>query len=96
MEHFTCSQCSTVFGPNETYYEHADNVYCFYHYSIQGASVWGGCRMPVLKQFVEVKSSGQIVNEQWHPECYMIFKSWNIRLGSSNDKSISIIYLLFY
>jgi hypothetical protein len=97
LEHFTCSQCPTVFGPNETYYEHADNVFCFYHYSMQYASVCGGCRMPVLKQFVEVKtsgSSGNVNNEQWHPECYMIFKSWNIRLSSSADKSISKLKLI--
>eukprot|EP00158_Paraphelidium_tribonemae_P006117 Partr_v1_DN27681_c0_g1_i2_m64983 putative GTPase-activating protein len=71
LEHFTCSMCPTVFGPNETYYEHSDNVFCYYHYSLHHASMCGGCRLPILKQFVDIRSNKQ---EHWHPECYMIFK----------------------
>ncbi len=71
LEHFTCSLCPTVFGPDETYYEHDDKVYCHYHYSLHHAVKCGGCGMAILKQFVEVKSN---VVEQWHPECYMIHK----------------------
>lgn len=38
--------------------------------------------MSILKQFVEVKSGN---NEQWHPECYMIYKSWNVRMAGSSS-----------
>jgi hypothetical protein len=71
LEHFTCSMCATVFGPDETYYEHDGRVFCHYHYSMHHAVKCGGCNMAILKQFVEVKSN---VVDQWHPECYMIHK----------------------
>lgn len=112
LDHFTCSLCDTVFGPDETYYEHDANIYCNYHYSIKHAVMCGGCKMPILKQFVEVKNgdpsaaaagSGSVVtrqagsdsdrNEQWHPECYMIYKSWNIKLASSSDLPLNDLSL---
>ena len=71
LEHFTCSMCPTNFGPDETYYEHNGDILCHYHYSVHHAVKCGGCKMAILKQFVEVKMGN---NEQWHPECYMIFK----------------------
>jgi len=71
LDHFTCSMCPTVFGPDETYYEHDGKIFCHYHYSIHHAARCGGCKMAILKQFVEVKANSY---EQWHPECYMIFK----------------------
>jgi hypothetical protein len=61
-----------VFGPDDAYYEHKGKVYCHYHYSLYMASKCGGCGMAILKQFVEVK--GRQAAEQWHPECYMIYK----------------------
>ncbi|RYP70197.1 hypothetical protein DL769_005076 [Monosporascus sp. CRB-8-3] len=78
VDHFTCSLCSTVFGAQDSYYEHDGNVYCHYHYSTQFAQRCNGCRTAILKQFVEIFRNGQ--NQHWHPECYMIHKFWNVRL----------------
>ncbi|KAI0022202.1 rho-type GTPase-activating protein [Xylariomycetidae sp. FL0641] len=78
VDHFTCSLCSTVFGAQDSYYEHDGHVYCHYHYSTQFAQRCNGCQTAILKQFVEIYRNGQ--NQHWHPECYMIHKFWNVRL----------------
>ncbi|KAL2757452.1 hypothetical protein ACRALDRAFT_2100347 [Sodiomyces alcalophilus JCM 7366] len=83
VDHFTCSLCSTVFGAQDSYYEHDDSVYCHYHYSTQFAQRCNGCHTAILKQFVEIFRNGQ--NQHWHPECYMIHKFWNVRLSSSTE-----------
>lgn len=54
-------------------------MYCHYHYSTQFAQRCTGCQTAILKQFVEIFRNGQ--NQHWHPECYMIHKFWNVRLG---------------
>ena len=82
IEHFTCSVCPTVFGAQDSYYEHEGKVYCHYHYSTQFAQRCNGCRTAILKQFVEIFRNGQ--NQHWHPECYMIHKFWNVRLAPSD------------
>lgn len=79
IEHFTCSVCPTVFGAQDSYYEHEGKVYCHYHYSTQYAQRCNGCQTAILKQFVEIFRNGQ--NQHWHPECYMIHKFWNVRLA---------------
>lgn len=79
IEHFTCSVCPTVFGAQDSYYEHEGKVYCHYHYSTQFAQRCNGCQTAILKQFVEIYRNGQ--NQHWHPECYMIHKFWNVRLA---------------
>ncbi|KAH0538855.1 hypothetical protein FGG08_004572 [Glutinoglossum americanum] len=79
IEHFTCSICPTVFGAQDSYYEHEGKVYCHYHYSTQFAQKCSGCQTAILKQFVEIFRNGQ--NQHWHPECYMIHKFWNVRLA---------------
>ncbi|KAK6435562.1 Rho-type GTPase activating protein Rga1, partial [Oleoguttula sp. CCFEE 5521] len=78
IEHFTCSVCPTVFGAQDSYYEHEGSVYCHYHYSTQFAQKCNGCQTAILKQFVEIFRNG--INQHWHPECYMIHKYWNVRL----------------
>ncbi|QPH00225.1 hypothetical protein C2857_003587 [Epichloe festucae Fl1] len=83
VDHFTCSLCPTVFGAQDSYYEHDGNVYCHYHYSTQFAQRCNGCQTAILKQFVEIFRNGQ--NQHWHPECYMIHKFWNVRLGQPSD-----------
>ncbi|KAI9811421.1 MAG: hypothetical protein M1832_000890 [Thelocarpon impressellum] len=83
IEHFTCSVCPTVFGAQDSYYEHEGKVYCHYHYSTQFAQKCSGCQTAILKQFVEIFRNGQ--NQHWHPECYMIHKFWNVRLAASDD-----------
>lgn len=80
IEHFTCSICPTVFGAQDSYYEHDGNVFCHYHYSTRFAQRCNGCQTAILKQFVEIFRNGQ--NQHWHPECYMIHKYWNVRLHS--------------
>ncbi|KAL8968932.1 MAG: hypothetical protein Q9197_004609 [Variospora fuerteventurae] len=79
IEHFTCSVCPTVFGAQDSYYEHEGKVYCHYHYSTKFAQRCTGCQTAILKQFVEIFRNGQ--NQHWHPECYMIHKFWNVRLA---------------
>ena len=85
IDHFTCSVCPTVFGAQDSYYEHDGQVYCHYHYSTQFAQRCNGCQTAILKQFVEIFRNGQ--NQHWHPECYMIHKFWNVRLASSQDST---------
>lgn len=72
VEHFTCSICPTVFGPQDSYYEHDGKVFCHFHYSTRFAIRCTGCRTAILKQFVEINRNNQ--DEHWHPECYMIHK----------------------
>ncbi|PGH14664.1 hypothetical protein AJ80_05845 [Polytolypa hystricis UAMH7299] len=84
IEHFTCSVCPTVFGAQDSYYEHDGRVYCHYHYSTQFAQRCNGCQTAILKQFVEIFRNGQ--NQHWHPECYMIHKFWNVRLAPGGQE----------
>ncbi|WFC97008.1 Rho-type GTPase activating protein Rga1 [Malassezia brasiliensis] len=79
VEHFTCSVCPTVFGPNDSYYEHGGRVYCHFHYSTRFAIQCAGCHTAILKQFVEINRNN--ADEHWHPECYMIHRYWKIKLG---------------
>ena len=72
VEHFTCSVCPTLFGPQDSYYEHDNDVYCHYHYSTRFATKCVGCNSAILKQFVEINRNSR--DECWHPECYMIHK----------------------
>lgn len=72
VEHFTCSVCPTIFGPQDSYYEHEGRVFCHFHYSTRFAIRCTGCRTAILKQFVEINRNNQ--DEHWHPECYMIHK----------------------
>lgn len=81
VNHFTCSMCSTVFGPDDSYYEHDNQIFCHYHYSTLHAARCEGCQTAILKQFVEIYRGGR--EQQWHPECYMIFKFWNVKLCPS-------------
>jgi hypothetical protein len=72
VEHFTCSLCPTLFGPQDSYYEHDADVYCHFHYSTRFATKCAGCSSAILKQFVEINRNMR--DECWHPECYMINK----------------------
>ena len=86
IEHFNCSVCTTVFGAQDSYYEHEGSVYCHYHYSTQFAQRCNGCQTAILKQFVEIFRNGQ--NQHWHPECYMIHKFWNVRLAPPGSEKV--------
>ena len=82
LEHFTCSMCPTVFGQHDSYYEKDGEIYCQYHFSILFATKCGGCGLAVLQKFVEMTRNAS--SQQWHPECYMIYKVF-----------ISYLYLYF-
>ncbi|KAI9021746.1 hypothetical protein CLU79DRAFT_804434 [Phycomyces nitens] len=83
MDHFSCSVCSVLFGPDDSYYEHENNVYCHEHYSNQFAIKCSGCQSAILKQFVEINRNS--IDEHWHPECYMVHKFWNVKLAQPAD-----------
>lgn len=76
LEHFKCAVCQKVFESDESYYEHESNIYCHFHYSKLYASHCEGCHSSIVKQFVELFRGGR--NQQWHPECYMVHKFWNV------------------
>ncbi|EEQ40184.1 RhoGAP domain family protein [Clavispora lusitaniae] len=78
LEHFKCSACGKVFESDESYYEHENNIYCHYHYSKLFATKCEGCQSSIVKQFVELFKGGR--NQQWHPECYMVYKFWNVSI----------------
>ncbi|KAF8845141.1 hypothetical protein BDN67DRAFT_977653 [Paxillus ammoniavirescens] len=80
VEHFTCTLCPTLFGPQDSYYEHEGDVYCHFHYSTRFATKCAGCSSAILKQFVEINRNMR--DECWHPECYMINKFWNVKVVS--------------
>ncbi|KAK5689848.1 hypothetical protein LTR97_012608 [Elasticomyces elasticus] len=79
VEHFTCTACPHVFDALESYYEHDGEVYCLEHYSLSGAKLCTGCTLPILKQFVEINRNGS--EQIWHPECYNIYKFWNVKMA---------------
>ncbi|TFY80882.1 hypothetical protein EWM64_g3132 [Hericium alpestre] len=79
VEHFTCTICPTLFGPQDSYYEHEGDVYCHFHYSTRFATKCAGCNTAILKQFVEINRNSR--DECWHPECYMINKFWNVKVN---------------
>ncbi|KAJ7834094.1 hypothetical protein B0H13DRAFT_2110113 [Mycena leptocephala] len=85
VEHFTCSLCPTLFGPQDSYYEHDGDVYCHFHYSTRFATKCAGCSTAILKQFVEINRNMR--DECWHPECYMINKFWNVKVVSRRPTS---------
>ncbi|CAN3373208.1 rho-GTPase-activating protein Lrg1p [Diutina rugosa] len=78
LEHFKCAVCHKVFEADESYYEHDNNIYCHFHYSRQFAAKCEGCHSSIVKQFVELYRGGR--NQQWHPECYMVHKFWNVSI----------------
>ncbi|KAI8084623.1 uncharacterized protein BX664DRAFT_337422 [Halteromyces radiatus] len=84
LEHFCCCTCGEVFGPEDSYYEYNNNVYCHYHYSVKFAITCTGCQTAILKQFVELNRNN--VDEHWHPECYMIHKFWNVKLAKPSNQ----------
>ncbi|KAJ7623307.1 LIM domain-containing protein [Roridomyces roridus] len=87
VEHFTCSLCTTLFGPQDSYYEHDGDVFCHFHYSTRFATKCAGCSSAILKQFVEINRN--MKDECWHPECYMINKFWNVKVVSRRPTSVA-------
>ncbi|KAM5352791.1 hypothetical protein ACJ41O_005513 [Fusarium nematophilum] len=78
-EHFSCHECKTVIGPEDSYYEHEKEAYCLRDYCRLHAQRCSGCRLPIVKQFVEPpESEGEGGKTFWHPECYMVKKAWTV------------------
>ncbi|CAE6466939.1 unnamed protein product [Rhizoctonia solani] len=78
VEHFTCSVCPTLFGPQDSYYEHKGAVFCHWHYSTRFAAKCVGCNSAILNQFVDVEPDQQ--DSAFHPNCYLIHKFWNVKV----------------
>ncbi|KAJ1980737.1 Rho-type GTPase activating protein Rga1, partial [Dimargaris cristalligena] len=93
LDHFTCSVCPTIFGPDDVYYEEKGNIYCGEHYAQIASIKCVGCQLGILKQYIEITTD--TVAEPWHPECYMIYKFWHVRIApqvytpTSRHESIS-------
>jgi hypothetical protein len=69
--YFTCSVCSQVFGPNDTYYRHAGEIFCFRHYA---APCCQGCGMPIFSTPFYIDYDSR--QNPWHREC---FKAYSYR-----------------
>jgi len=78
-----------VFGPDDSYFEYNGDVYCRCHYSSLFAFHCEGCKSPILKQFVETYRGGK--QQQWHPECYMVFKFWSVKIADRKVREISAL-----
>ncbi|KAG2234085.1 hypothetical protein INT48_000262 [Thamnidium elegans] len=79
--HPQCIQCPLCVTPTVSQYEHKGTSYCRLHYSLIPDTHCHGCNQAILKQFVEHRD---IPNKIWHPECYMIFKFWSIKLAPNS------------
>ncbi|KAI8384769.1 uncharacterized protein BYT42DRAFT_612443 [Radiomyces spectabilis] len=76
-----CPDCVTKAATDseEACFDHNGTTYCRYHFSMLPDSRCAGCDQAILKQFVEHRNHA---DKKWHPECYMIFKFWNVQLAS--------------
>lgn len=74
-EHFFCEVCKKVFQ-SDNYYANEGKIYCHYHYSKLYAYHCQSCKCAILKQYVEIFRGG--LQQQWHPECFMVHKFWNV------------------
>ncbi|KAG0682051.1 hypothetical protein C6P42_003561 [Pichia californica] len=74
-EHFFCEICHKVFE-SDNYYANDGKIYCHFHYSKLYAYHCESCKCAILKQYVEIFRGGK--QQQWHPECFMVHKFWNV------------------
>ncbi|CAO3585841.1 unnamed protein product [Absidia cylindrospora] len=77
-----CPGCmnQSIMNTENACYEYDGRVYCLLHFSSIKEIQCFGCHQAILKQFVEHRSHP---GQKWHPECYMIFKFWNVRLADT-------------
>jgi hypothetical protein len=75
--HPECIQCPSCVTPTVHQYEFKGQSYCRLHYSLILETHCAGCDQAILKQFVEHRD---LPDQIWHPECYMIFKFWGVKL----------------
>ncbi len=77
--HVECiQQCPLCTVPTKSQYEFKGTSYCRLHYSLLKETHCDGCDQAILKQFVEHRD---LPNKILHPECYMIYKFWSIKLS---------------
>jgi len=86
LDHFTCTVCEVAFQSNDPYYEHDGKIYCQTHYSELFSRRCLGCQTPLFKQHKENKENID-PQEQWHPECYKIYKAWNVKVALEKEIS---------
>jgi hypothetical protein len=78
--HFTCSICSEVLGPNDTYYRHAGETSCFRHYTTNPKTLCQGCDSPVLSTPFYIDYSSR--QNPWHRECFKVYSYRDIELNT--------------
>lgn len=76
--HLECIQCPSCRTVTPSQYEFKGASYCRLHYSLIQETHCSGCDQAILKQFVEHVN---LPNQIWHPECYMIYKFWSVKLN---------------
>ncbi|KAI9478366.1 MAG: hypothetical protein EXX96DRAFT_570568 [Benjaminiella poitrasii] len=82
--HPECIQCPLCVTPTTTHYDYKSQSYCRLHFSQIPETHCAGCEQAILKQFVEHRN---LPNQIWHPECYMIFKFWNVKLAPNKKQT---------
>lgn len=80
--HSACIQCPSCVTPTLSQYEFKGTSYCRLHYSLLPETHCNGCDQAIVKQFVEHRD---LPNKIWHPECYMIFKFWSVKLAPASS-----------
>jgi hypothetical protein len=80
--HPECIQCPSCVTPTVHQYDFKGQSYCRLHYSLIPETRCAGCNQAILKQFVEHKD---LPDQIWHPECYMIFKFWGVKLAPKQN-----------
>lgn len=63
-EHFFCSQCGKVFGPDEAFLEANGKAYCEEDFGVMFAGVCAKCKKPLLGDFVATPAN------KWHKDCF--------------------------
>ncbi|KAG8928977.1 hypothetical protein FRC00_001584, partial [Tulasnella sp. 408] len=87
VDHFTCSICPTLLGPQDSCYLHNGDVYCRFHYATRFATKCAGCGCAVMERSVEINCN--LKEECWHLECYMIHKRWYVKVVSRPTSSLA-------
>ncbi|KAI8988517.1 hypothetical protein BDF20DRAFT_856159 [Mycotypha africana] len=75
--HPECVQCPLCTTTTSDQYEFKGKSYCRLHFSLIPETHCAGCTQAILDQYIEHQS---LPNQIWHPECYMIFKFWSVKL----------------
>ncbi|CEG71946.1 hypothetical protein RMATCC62417_07586 [Rhizopus microsporus] len=88
--HPDCIQCphcptssnNSTGNNRSSFYEYNGQSYCRIHYSLIRDTHCSGCNQAILKQFVQHRDMPEKI---WHPECYMIYKFWSVKLDPLHE-----------